>query len=427
MSNPPLRLMTALTTTMALALALFIPASPATAATSPDANCTLPPGTSSLPIELSGTTYQVRVHAPAGGVTAPAPLVLDLHGTDSTGSSQAAISGFDALSDAKGFIVANPSAGVPFGAGTFAWNVPGVPLTSGANPPAGSRDEIAFLSALITTLVDAGCAESGSVAATGYSGGGRMASALACARADLISAVAPVGGVRAGRANPTNVSVIEAGSCTPSRPVSVLAVHGTADYTNQYNGNSDRRWGYSVDTAVTAWAALDSCGAPATLSTVTSTVTKRSYPGCAESTDVALLTVAGGGHTWPGTSARQDGVIDRSINASELIWDFFAAHQRTPTPPKVQVTATAGTRCVAGKVFLTLTVFNADNVPVRASVTNPNKDLGEIPAGQTAFSILTTRQSSVPGGTLDVKVTTDASGQELAAPVSAPYDARICS
>ena len=426
MSNPPLRLMTALTATMALALALFVPASPATAATSPDANCTLPPGTSSLPIELSGTTYQVRVHAPAGGVTAPAPLVLDLHGTDSTGSSQAAISGFDALSDTKGFIVANPSAGIPFGAGTFAWNVPGVPLTSGANPPAGSRDEVAFLSALITTLIDAGCAKSGSVAATGYSGGGRMASALACARADLISAVAPVGGVRAGRANPTNVSVIEAGSCAPSAPVSVLAVHGTEDYTNQYNGNTDRRWGYSVDTAITAWATLDSCGTPATISTVTSTVTQRSYPGCAAGTDVALLTVAGGGHTWPGTNARQDGVIDRSINASALIWEFFAAHQRI-APPKVQVTATAGTRCVSGKVFLTLNVKNDDVVPVQATLSNPTKELGEIAAGQTAFSIITTRQSSVTSGTLNITVTIEAAGQESTTQVTASYDARTCS
>jgi polyhydroxybutyrate depolymerase len=427
MTYRSLRLTTALAVTMALALALFIPASPAGAATAATAKCTLPAGTSSLPVELAGTTYQVRVHAPAGGVTAPAPLVLDLHGTDSTGSTQAAISGFDALSDTKGFIVANPSAGVPFGAGTFAWNVPGVPLTSGANPPAGSRDEVAFLSALITTLIDSGCAKSGSVAATGYSGGGRMASALACARADLISAVAPVGGVRAGRANPANVSVIEVGSCTPSTPVSVLAVHGTADYTNQYNGNMDRRWGYSVDTAIAAWAALGSCATPATTSTVTNTVTKRSYPGCAGGTDVSLLTVAGGGHTWPGTSARQDGVIDRSINASQLIWDFFAAHQRTPTPPKLQITATAGTRCVAGKVILTLTVINADTVPVHASIAVPSKDLGEIPAGQSTFHALTTRQASVPSGTLGVTVTSDASGQIITTQVPASYDARNCS
>jgi polyhydroxybutyrate depolymerase len=45
---------------------------------------------------------------------------------------------------------------------------------------------------------------------------------------------------------------------------------------------------------------------------------------------VVLYKVLGGGHTWPGTSVDLSplGVTTQEIVASELLWDFFAAHPR---------------------------------------------------------------------------------------------------
>ncbi|WP_257210738.1 hypothetical protein [Actinomyces ruminis] len=41
-----------------------------------------------------------------------------------------------------------------------------------------------------------------------------------------------------------------------------------------------------------------------------------------------LYTVEAGGHTWPGTSVDLSalGTTTQEINASQLMWDFFAAH-----------------------------------------------------------------------------------------------------
>ena len=52
-----------------------------------------------------------------------------------------------------------------------------------------------------------------------------MASRLACDRADVVAAIAPVSGT------------LGAGTrCTPSRPVSVLEIHGTSDRVVPYAG-----------------------------------------------------------------------------------------------------------------------------------------------------------------------------------------------
>jgi len=320
-------------------------AAPAAAATAESCTRTLPTGTSTLSVPFGGGSYDVRVHVPAAAAAGALPLVLDLHGSNSNGTVQAGISGLSTVADAEGFIVVNPSGaiGAPSFAqtlpeGNWGWNVPGVPLTSGTFPPAGSRDDVAFLSAVVEAVDAQGCVEDGAVFATGFSGGGRMASALACARADLFAAVAPVAGLRAGRADTAAPATIEAGSCAPSQPVAVQSFHGTADAVNPYPGNTDPRWGYSVATAGAGWAALDGCDAAPVTTPVTTTVSRIAFPGCEGGSDVEYYEITGGGHTWPGTSVDLEtlglGVVDRSITASTLMWDFFAAHARVAAAPE---------------------------------------------------------------------------------------------
>ncbi|WP_257210739.1 alpha/beta hydrolase family esterase [Actinomyces ruminis] len=223
-------------------------------------------GTQTVEVVLADETYPVRVHVPEDAdATTPLALVLDLHGSNSNGTSQAEISGLDAVADAdaEGFIVAEPTAAIaldtddPLPDGNWAWNVPGVPTTAGEYPAEDARDDVAFLTAVIETLTEQACVDPARVYATGYSGGGRMASALACARPDLIAAIAPVAGLRAGRAAEDDTATIDSSSCTPTQPVSVLTFHGTDDAVNPYDGNDDARWGYGVEAAVSAWAQLD--------------------------------------------------------------------------------------------------------------------------------------------------------------------------
>ncbi|WP_204162077.1 MULTISPECIES: alpha/beta hydrolase family esterase [unclassified Rathayibacter] len=327
----------------------------ASAATGADCVRSLPAGDSTVAVAFGGTTYDVLMHVPADADDGALPLVLDLHGSNSNGGVQAGISDLASVADDEGFIVANPTGAIEFEKtledGNWAWNVPGVPLTSGTFPPEGSRDDVAFLSTVVETLSAQGCVDAGSVFATGFSGGGRMASALACTRADLFAAVAPVAGLRAGRADLDDLTTIEAGSCTPSRPVSVLTFHGTADAVNPFEGNTDPRWGYSVATATAGWAGLDDCEGEPVTTAVTAEVGRAVLADCADGTGVEAYAVEGGGHTWPGTAVDLEasglGVVNRTISASALMWDFFAAHARTvePTPeptatPTAQPTAT---------------------------------------------------------------------------------------
>src|SRR5262245_38962243 len=72
---------------------------------------TWPQGTTTgITIQSGGLTrsYNVRI-PPAYDGTVAVPLVLDLHGSGSSAQLQEAVSGFRALADANGFIVAYPN------------------------------------------------------------------------------------------------------------------------------------------------------------------------------------------------------------------------------------------------------------------------------------------------------------------------------
>jgi polyhydroxybutyrate depolymerase len=52
------------------------------------------------------------------------------------------------------------------------------------------------------------------------------------------------------------------------------------------------------------------------------------YNGCQQNAAVELYTVVGGGHAWPGGQPGWKGgdVPTTELHASQVIWDFFAAH-----------------------------------------------------------------------------------------------------
>ena len=95
-------------------------------------------------LQSGGHTREVIVHVPASySGKAKVPLVLNLHGSESTAQAQEVFSGMDATSDADGFIVAYPQALIPAGSG-YDWNIPGVPLLGGQYPPANAANDVTF-------------------------------------------------------------------------------------------------------------------------------------------------------------------------------------------------------------------------------------------------------------------------------------------
>ena len=252
-----------------------------------------PPGA----LTIGGLQRTYLVHAPAGG--APVGLVLNLHGAGQTGGVQAALTGYNAVADQYGFVVAYPD---------------GIDLSwadgRGASvPDRQGIDDVGFLAALIDRLSGEYGIPAGRVFVTGMSAGAFMANRLACDRADLISAIAPVSGTLG-----TGVP------CAPSRAVSVLQIHGTADPVVPYSGGGMiGRGGASEIVSAPAltglWAAQDRCASPPT--PTPAEVPRLVAAGCAGGAEVVLVSINGGGHIWP---------ADQAISASQASAQFFAAH-----------------------------------------------------------------------------------------------------
>src|SRR5688572_12607315 len=158
---------------------------------------TLTPGDHTRSLVVGGLTRTYLVHVPPSytGAT-PVPLVVDIHGWTATAEIQRSLSGFLALSDARGFLVVYPQ-----GVGN-AWNG-GVCCTS-------TPTDVEFIRALVANMHVEANVDAARVYATGLSNGGAMTHRLACEAADLFAAAAPL-------AFP--ISLSPPSSCDPSRPI----------------------------------------------------------------------------------------------------------------------------------------------------------------------------------------------------------------
>jgi polyhydroxybutyrate depolymerase len=277
----------------------------AAAATPPD-GCrrAVTPGISLVTVRAAGRDRYARLYTPQGYRREHAlPLVVNLHGSGATPAVQEEqASRMDPTADAHDFLIVYPQGGRRAGTG-FAWNIPGTPAYSASGP-----DDVAFIRQLIATVRAERCVAADRVYGTGFSGGARMVSQLACQADPPFAAVAAVGGLRAP-------------SPCPAGPVPVLAIHGTADAQNPYEGHGQPYWTYSVPEAARRWAVHNGCGRTATVRTEGPGVTATTFHGCRGAADVELHSVLGKGHQWP--PARPGGFA-----ANEVIWRFFAAHRR---------------------------------------------------------------------------------------------------
>lgn len=222
------------------------------------------------------------------------PLVLDLHGSGGNAAGQARNSGLETLSATERFIVATLEAE------GGRWNVP---------VQSGRPDDVAYVSDVISDVAKRVCTDDTRVYATGFSGGGRMTSLLACQLGSRIAAVAPVSGLRFP------------GPCT-GRPIPVLTFHGLADPQNPYDGHAEGRgaeWLESVPDALASWAQHDSCKGDAILEDPAGPLSTMRYAGCATGTEVRMIRIDGLGHTWTKTEVDTTGVM----------WQFFKSHRRT--------------------------------------------------------------------------------------------------
>ncbi len=309
----------AATTIGLLALVVPVAGTASVAAASTSTGCAVAsPGSTTLSLKVNGFTRTVIVHVPRGSTgTAPLALVLNLHGSGSTALEQEGFTKMNATANEDDFIVAYPQALIPEGTG-FDWNIPGVPLLGGGGVPAGSANDVKFLTTLVSIMESKYCINPKEVYATGFSGGARMSSQLACDDSGLFAAVAPVSGLR--RPKP----------CPTTRAVPVISFHGSADEVDPFAGHGQKYWTYSVATAAKDWSAQDRCRSVAHSGPVGVKLT--TYYTCFNGAEVELYEIMGEGHEWPGGPTLPSSITallgpqSNLVNANTLIWAFFQAH-----------------------------------------------------------------------------------------------------
>ena len=271
-----------------------------------------PPGM----LAFGGLQRTYVLHVPAG-LEQPRGLVINLHGAGMNGGQQAAVTGYDAVADQYGFVVAYPD-----GIDTTWADGRGASL-----PDRQGIDDVGFLASLIDRLSRDFRIPPGRVFVTGMSAGAFMANRLVCERADLVTAIAPVAGTL-GAGLP----------CAPSRPVSVLAVHGTADPVVPFNGGTMMGRGgaseiVSAPALAERWREINRCPGPLVNDpAATGEIQEMSATGCAGGTEVVLVRINGGGHTWPAgrfaLPADVVGPTSFAVDASGASAEFFAAQIR---------------------------------------------------------------------------------------------------
>jgi polyhydroxybutyrate depolymerase len=275
---------------------------------------------------MSGDQQQrAALVLPSTKAGARVPLVIGLHPSGGTGQSFDEDTGLAAAATKKGFAVLLPDGAIRTDdrKGYF-WNIPGVPLVNGSEVPQGTRDDLRYLADAIDQTVAGHCIDPRRIYVTGFSGGARMTSMVACRLADRVAAVAPVAGLRAGRAAGKDFSEPDAEDCRPSKAVRVLAIHGTDDKTNPFSGGGGVRWGYSIERAAARWASLDHCNGAPRSEKISSQVTRVQYGACGGESTVVLYRIdapqaQGGGHIWPGGKRAPPS----ELKATDVVLDFF--------------------------------------------------------------------------------------------------------
>ena len=260
----------------------------------------------------SGQERDYLLHVPKSyDPTKPTPLVISLHGAAMWGAAQKETSQWNAVAESHGFIVVYPSGAA--GAGPRIWRV---------GRGDGLGKDVKFISDLIDRLKASYNIDATRIYANGLSNGGGMAFVLSCTMSDRIAAV---GMVAAAQLLPFEW-------CTDQRAVPMIAFHGTADWQIPYHGG--RTWVAPVEfpdvpTWVAKWARRNRCEPHPVDSAVAADVTRRTYQNCADSAGVALYTVHGGGHSWPGGKPLPEWWVGRtssSIDATSVMWAFFQEH-----------------------------------------------------------------------------------------------------
>jgi polyhydroxybutyrate depolymerase len=288
-----------------------------------NAAASLAPGDYQRNVTVDGATRSYLVHIPPNyDRTKPTPLVIAFHGAFMNAAMMPRFTGLNRKADSAGFVVAYPN-GTGFSGVALFFNASAPPS------PDGPPDDVKFTSMLMDDLESAVNIDPKRIFVTGMSNGGMLCHRVAAELSDRIAAAAPVSGTLALPA------------IHPSRPVPIIMFHGLADRIVPFDGPRAAQVPTirfrSVGETLSAWISADGCANEPTVIDFPdiahdgTKVTRKTWGNGKGASEVVLIEIAGGGHTWPGIKppARFIGKTTYNISADDLMWDFF---QRHPLP-----------------------------------------------------------------------------------------------
>jgi len=125
--------------------------------------------------------------------------------------------------------------------------------------------------------------------------------------------------------------------CEDTPPVPLLVIQGTDDPIVPWMGVSG---GYlSAADTLDFWETHNDCTTSTNLMVEADTkaddgtrTLSQASTDCADGADVQLYSIVFGGHTWPGhpiDAPFELGLTSMDFDASQVIWEFFAAHPKS--------------------------------------------------------------------------------------------------
>ncbi|QSJ14034.1 hypothetical protein JYQ62_18895 [Nostoc sp. UHCC 0702] len=249
----------------------------------------------------------------------PMALVLGLHGGRTTAQKFLRTTKFNNLAEQEGFIVAYPQ-GI-----NKNWNdgrdASGLP----------TQDDVAFIAAVIQDIKNIRNIDHRRIYAVGISNGGFLTQRLACQLSDQIAAFASVASTLA---QPLQLE------CQPKRPVSIMMINSPDDKIVPWRGGRMTKGQggniLSVPATIKFWQNKNRCNSQPQVQSIgdnklndgTKVEVSLYSQGCNRS-EIILVTIYGGGHTWPDGSEQPQwlvGKTTRKIKGSQYIWNFFQRH-----------------------------------------------------------------------------------------------------
>ena len=282
----------------------------------------LTPGDHTRTLKVADLDRSYIVHVPTKyDHDKPTPVVLVFHGGGGNPRSMIRFSGMNAKSDEAGFIAVYPA-----GTGRFEK----VLTFNGGNccgyAMRNKVDDVEFTRKLLDDLATVVNVDQKRVFATGMSNGGIITYRLASELSDRIAAIAPVGG-------PMGTE-----TCNPKRPVPVIHFHGTDDENAPFKGGKGKGVSgtdfYSAKHSINAWVKANGCKNDPVVTKQQpkvddgTSVIRKTYGGGKNDSEVVLIEIVGGGHTWPGGPSRVRflGKTTKNISANDAMWEFFQKH-----------------------------------------------------------------------------------------------------